>query len=257
MISAGNGFASASGAASFAGVSNNDRFERSMDLWIVFWARLVSFSRIRLSGDKLFLRFSEELCSADRLIRAASLVGSGELLLPFSALAYGGVYFGFSTTAGSFIVFATSFVTAGAGVYLTGSGPFAELLLVSSSEPWANRHLSPYLQLPFSRQFLHISYLRRLTTGWGAAVTVEVEPCDEVLSELELFNDAAWFTATTVLFWLSDDELLQLEALPPDESDCDDGFPKLCSPRGCRLSLVSVLVVVAGFVGDAFFCLTW
>ena len=71
---------------------------------------------------------------------------------------------------------------AGLGDF-AGSGPLAELLLVSSSVPCAKRHLSPYLQLPFSLQFLHISYLRRLTTGYGA---VAADEPDDVLSELEL-----------------------------------------------------------------------
>ena len=81
----------------------------------------------------------------------------------------------------------------GAGGF-AGSGPFAELLLVNSSVPWANRHLSPYLQLPFSRQFLHISYLRRLTTGWETVAADE--PYDD-LSELELFSEPffAWAVA--------------------------------------------------------------
>ena len=35
--------------------------------------------------------------------------------------------------------------------------------LVSSWSPWANRHLSPYLQVPFSLKFLHISYFLRTT----------------------------------------------------------------------------------------------
>ena len=56
-----------------------------------------------------------------------------------------------------------------------GSGPFAELRLVNSFDPCAKRHLSPYLQVPFSLQFLHISYLRRRTTGY--------DDVDEVLSE--------------------------------------------------------------------------
>ena len=65
----------------------------------------------------------------------------------------------------SFVAFLSVSVVLVAG--LAGSGPFAELLLVNSSAPCANRHLSPYLHWPFSRQFLHISYLRRLTTATG------------------------------------------------------------------------------------------
>lgn len=72
----------------------------------------------------------------------------------------------FSGSAG----FSTGLVSA-----LTGSGPLAELRLVNSLVPWAKRHFSPYLQEPFSLQFLHISYLRRRTTGW--------DDYDEVLSE--------------------------------------------------------------------------
>lgn len=75
------------------------------------------------------------------------------------------------TTAASFVSMAAGF----AGTSFLGSGPLRELRFVSSDWPWANKHLSLYLQLPFSRQFLHISYLRRRTTG--------CELYDEVLSE--------------------------------------------------------------------------
>lgn len=70
---------------------------------------------------------------------------------------------------------------SGAATYsvLTGSGSFfsgaAALgiwpLLISSWSPCANRQRSPYLQTPFSRKFLHISYFN-LTYALGAcAVT--------------------------------------------------------------------------------------
>ena len=42
--------------------------------------------------------------------------------------------------------------------------------LMSSWSPWAKRQRSPYLQLPVSLKFLHISYLRRTI-----AFTDEVE----------------------------------------------------------------------------------
>ena len=37
---------------------------------------------------------------------------------------------------------------------------------MSSLSPWANRQRSPYLHVPFSLQFLHISYFSlRMATG--------------------------------------------------------------------------------------------
>ena len=119
----------------------------------------------------------------------------------------------------------------GCGAF-TGSGPFAELLLVNSLDPWANRHLSPYLHWPFSRQFLHISYFSRRTTGWGAAVAaaaaVPLEPWDEFLSVLdELFGAAALPEVFRRGAALSREELV------PPLSDWEEGLPKLCSPSGC------------------------
>lgn len=48
-----------------------------------------------------------------------------------------------------------------------------DFLRDSSCSPCANRHLSPYLQVPFSFQFLHISYFL-LTIAAG------VPPCSPV-----------------------------------------------------------------------------
>ena len=50
------------------------------------------------------------------------------------------------------------------------------VLLVSSASPWAKRHLSPYLQVPFSRQFLHISYFNLRTTGGDVVVSYFFSP---------------------------------------------------------------------------------
>ena len=134
----------------------------------------------------------------------------------------------------------TSLTSSAAGARgFGGSGPLAELLLVSSSLPWANRHLSPYLQLPFSLQFLHISYLRRLTTGYGAVAAVEL---DDVLSKLELASTPPYFAcaiATPSFFSLSREELVP-------ERDWEEGLPKLCSAKGCfsiRFSFLTVCVI--------------
>ena len=70
-------------------------------------------------------------------------------------------YFGYCSTIAGLADGAGKETLAG----FAGSGPLAVLRLVSSFSPWANKHLSPYLQVPFSRQFLHISYFNRLTMG--------------------------------------------------------------------------------------------
>ena len=102
--------------------------------------------------------------------------------------------------------------------------------------------MSPYLQLPFSLQFLHISYLRRLTTGYGA---VAADEPDDVLSELELASIPyfAYAVATASFFSLSREELVP-------ERDWEEGLPKLCSPKGyfsIRFSFLSA------WIGDFFF----
>lgn len=146
------------------------------------------------------------------------LVGVGELVVAAT---------GFLSSTTAVASTTTSFLTS-AGVAetsgLTGSGPLAELRFVSSSAPWAKRHLSPYLQLPFSRQFLHISYLRRFTTVVAVAVD---EPTDDVLSELELFSEPA---TAPIIFPRSFGFSLSSELFP--ERDCEEGLPKLCSARG-------------------------
>ena len=143
-----------------------------------------------------------------------------------------------SVTFGYWTIYLALLYATGSGAF-TGSGPFAELLLVNSLEPWANRHLSPYLHWPFSLQFLHISYLRRRTTGYGVAVAaaavVPLESCDEFLSTLEFVvapatardDEPPCFTSS----FFSEGVALSREEFVP-LSDWDEGFPKLCSPSG-------------------------
>ena len=166
-----------------------------------------------------FAGVSNKTCTLSfETIGKLTLVGKGELCAAsgfFSSMAAG-----FDSTTTSF--FTSAGVVEASG--LMGSGPLAELRLVSSSAPWAKRHFSLYLQFPFSLQFLHISYLRRLITVEAVA---DDEPADDVLSELELFSEP---TTAPVTFPRSFGFSLSRELFP--ERDCEEGLPKLCSARG-------------------------
>lgn len=101
------------------------------------------------------------------VIRFSSLE-SAALVCSASCFSVEVVYF-FSTSLFVSLEVSASLVTS-VGYFLAGEDD----LLVSSWSPWANKHLSPYLHCPFSLQFLHISYFRRLGAAVAAADTVVV-----------------------------------------------------------------------------------
>lgn len=69
-----------------------------------------------------------------------------------------------SILSSSFVVSVGDNSGLSASVDEAGGFSGAVVRLVSSYSPWAKRQRSPYLQLPFSLQFLHISYFNRFTT---------------------------------------------------------------------------------------------
>ena len=115
------------------------------------------------------------------------------------------------------ILVSSFFSGVGSGFSSTGGG--AVTLFVNSLSPCAKRHLSPYLQLPFSFQFLHISYLSLRITG-GAVVAT-----------------GSFLSSESACFFGSADS---------EGNEDEVGLPKLDSPKGCLLSMSS-----------AVFCLIW